>query len=160
MTELFNRLDFYISIIGIGLVLFLWGRRAWRRFMLRWQGIPTIRTDQLEYRSYAVEAPTEPAGTEVVEPIPTRESFIKWFESLSDNERLEVLASIRNEDGTYSYAESRVGKFIGGRVEDRIAQVRRLRDLPIPIKQGRILHIRDVAGERSIPWEPVKQQKA
>ena len=49
MTDLFNRLDFYISLIGIGLVVYLWGRRWWRRFIMS-RSAPTIqRTDQVRY---------------------------------------------------------------------------------------------------------------
>lgn len=37
-------------------------------------------------------------------------------------------------DGSYKYAESRIAKFIGGRTEDRIAQVRAIRGVVVPPK--------------------------
>jgi hypothetical protein len=47
--------------------------------------------------------------------------------TLDDDGVLEVLTTIRNPDGSWRYAESRIGKFAPGRLEDRIEQVRRIR---------------------------------
>jgi len=34
MVDLLNRFDFYFSLVCAGLVLYLWGRRRWRRFLM------------------------------------------------------------------------------------------------------------------------------
>lgn len=46
---------------------------------------------------------------------------------LSDEQLLEVLALMTDDDGNWRVVESRVSRFIGGRVEDRSAQVRAVR---------------------------------
>jgi hypothetical protein len=52
----------------------------------------------------------------------------------------------------WNLAESRVGRFIGGRLEDRIDQVREVRGVdPAPAPPGRQLRIRDEHGEHLIP---------
>jgi hypothetical protein len=65
---------------------------------------------------------------------------------------LDALSQVRTDDGEYRFAESRIGRFIGGRLEDRIAQVREVRGVEPP-PSGRTLKVRDAQGERVIPFE-------
>jgi len=92
--------------------------------------IPLAHQSEREHRSDAAEQPMErPAGTSF-------HSVIAFLEQLDDDGRLDILAQLRDEDGEWLYAESRVAKFIGGRTEDRISQVREVRGIPDPPKPG------------------------
>jgi hypothetical protein len=123
MTDLFNRLDFYISLIGIGLVIFLWARRKWRGVMSRRAPVPAPVPIAREHRSYAVEQ----AGTRSAEALP---DLVEQLGNVTDDTLLDILSHVRTADGEYRYAESRIARFIGGRTEDRIAQVRQARGIP------------------------------
>jgi hypothetical protein len=70
---------------------------------------------------------------------------------MDDDVLLEALSQVRNSDGEYRFAESRIGRFASGRLEDRIAQVRDARGVELPPPAGRMLQVRDAAGERLIP---------
>lgn len=80
-------------------------------------------------------------------------SLIADLEQCSDDELLALLAQLRGADGDFRYAESRVAKFIGGRIEDRIDQVRDVRGTTPPQAPGRVLRVRDDRGERVIPMD-------
>lgn len=99
-----------------------------------------------EQRSYAVEQRAELPGTEDGNDVP---DVLELLEQADDDQLLDILAGLRGEDGGYRFAESRVAKFIGGRVEDRLAQVREIRGTEKP--PGRLLRVRDERGERQIP---------
>lgn len=100
-----------------------------------------------EQRSHAVERPREHLGTEDGNDVPP---LVELLGTLDDDALLDILAGLRGEDGAYRFAESRVAKFIGGRVEDRLAQVREVRGTEKPTPPGRILRVRDERGERVI----------
>jgi hypothetical protein len=102
-----------------------------------------------EQRSHAVEQPREPSGTAVGNDGP---DLVEQLEHLDDDALLDILAQLRGADGEYRYAESRVAKFIGGRVEDRLTQVRDVRGTEKPAPAGRLLKVRDRAGERVISF--------
>jgi hypothetical protein len=88
-----------------------------------------------EQRSYAAEQPTEQPGTGGRNAVP---GLREHLGTLPDDVLLRELALVVSEDGTFKYAESRIAKFIGGRVEDRIAQVRAVRGTPPPPKKAPI----------------------
>lgn len=92
-------------------------------------------TSNAEPRSYAVGQRTEQTGTADRNAVP---SLSEHMGTLSDDALLAELALVTNADGTLKYAESRIAKFIGGRVEDRIAQVRVVRGLAITPKAAPI----------------------
>jgi hypothetical protein len=100
-----------------------------------------------EQRSYAVEQRREQMGTEDGNDVP---DLAELLEQLDDDQLLDILARLQSEDGAFRFAESRVAKFVGGRVEDRLAQVRDVRGTEKP-PSGRLLRVRDGAGERQIP---------
>jgi predicted outer membrane lipoprotein len=100
-----------------------------------------------EQRSDAVERSTEPRVTQPAEPVP---DLMEQLATLTDDELLDILARLPGEDDDYRFAESRIAKFIPGRVEDRLAQVRAARGTEKPPAPGRQLRIRDQAGERLI----------
>jgi hypothetical protein len=148
--------DFVVMFLTIGLVvlgllslLVGWLVRTWDRIMSRYAPVPTSQTDDAEHRSYAAEPPTEPSATEAAELVPY---LAEQLSDLDDDELLEVLALLKSPDG-YRFAESRIAKFIPGRDEDRISQVRAVRGVePEPAPAGRVLKVRDSAGERLIPY--------
>lgn len=99
-------------------------------------------------RSPAENGPMEPPGTDPMEPVPALRSTLA---RLTDDEMLEELALLPGDVDGYRYADSRIAKFIGGRVDDRLAQVRDVRGRAAPIK-GRALKVRDIRGEREIAF--------
>ena len=120
-----------------------------RFVMSRWASIPTLFPNRTEHGSYAVEQGRERPGTEDAEPVP---DLVERLERLDDDQLLDILALLRDADGAYRFAESRVAKFIPGRVEDRLTQVREVRHTEKPAPAGRLLQVRDTAGERVIPF--------
>jgi hypothetical protein len=122
--------------------------RAGAHIMSRFLGaagpVEPIATEQ---RSYAVERPREQPGTVAGELVP---ELLEQLEQLDDDALLDILAGLRGEDGAYRFAESRVAKFIPGRLEDRLAQVRDVRGTEKPMPPGRVLRVRDERGERVI----------
>lgn len=81
-----------------------------------------------ERRSYAVEPTTEQSGTVPVFP---PSAVIATLEQLDDDALLDILAQVK-KDGGERFTDSRIAKFIGGRIEDRVAQVREARAKSAP----------------------------
>jgi hypothetical protein len=102
---------------------------------------------EMEQRSYAVERSAEPSGTQAAELVP---ALVEQLATLGDDALLDILALLPGEDEGYRFAESRIAKFIPGRVEDRLAQVRSARGTERPPAPGRLLRVRDQGGERLI----------
>jgi hypothetical protein len=110
--------------------------------------VPAAAPIQAERRSYAMEQPTEQMGTEDEERVP---AIVAYLEQMTDDQLLDILAMVANDDGSPRFAESKVGRFIGGRLEDRIAQVRDVRgSVPPPPKPQPVLRVRDNGHERLI----------
>lgn len=124
--------------------------RVWRAFMSTLAWFQERYTMRMEHGSYAVERRREPLGTAGAEPVP---DLVERLSDLDDDTILGLLAQVQNEDGEYRYAESRIAKFIPGRVEERLAQVRAVRGTDKPLPPGRTLRVRDGGGERIIPFE-------
>lgn len=63
--------------------------------------------------------------------------------TMSNDEILYVMTMLRRNDGSYRFTEKRIAKFIGGRIEDRVAQVRAVREkhAPAPQAQGRAIPV-------------------
>ena len=104
-----------------------------------------------ERRSYAVEPTTEQSGTVPVFP---PSAVIATLEQLDDDALLDILAQVK-KDGGERFTDSRIAKFIGGRIEDRVAQVRDVRAKSAPPKQpdARQLTIRSRAeGEHVVSF--------
>lgn len=99
-------------------------------------------------RSYAAEPTSEPDGTPSPFPVPT---LWEQLGTLSDDELLDILARVQDANGIPKFADSRIAKFVGGRVEDRVAQVRDVRgSAPPPPKPPALLRVRDNGIERLI----------
>ena len=114
------------------------------------EAVPDNNTIKREQRSKAVE----PSWNDTeLSPGTSFRSVIDYLEQCDDDMLLDILAQLQNDAGDYRYAESRVAKFIGGRVEDRLAQVRAVRDTAPPLSPGRQLRVRDEQGERLIPMD-------
>jgi hypothetical protein len=153
--------DFWATVIIMGSIcsavwLFWPGKDTpsrWSRFvsflMSRYVVVPTPRPVAGEQRSDAVERSTEPSGTEDGNVVP---DLVEQLSALDDDALLDILARIHDADGEYRFAESRVAKFIPGRVEERLDQVRKVRHTEKPPAPGRVLRVHDQAGERVIPF--------
>lgn len=129
-----------------------WARwKAWAiaRYMSTPGPVPVLQENNTEQHSDAAEQPTEHPGTEGAEYVP---GLVEQLAALDDDALLEALALVQTEDGEYRFAESRVGRFVGGRLEDRIEQVRAVRGVETPPPPGRTLRVRDTEGERVIPY--------
>ena len=99
-------------------------------------------------RSYAVEPNWERDGSPAALQVPT---IAELLEQLSDDELLAEMALVKDANGKLKYADSRIAKFIGGRVEDRITQVRDVRGTEAPPrKPPAVLRVRDNGHERLI----------
>jgi hypothetical protein len=99
-------------------------------------------------RSYAVEPSWDRDGSPAAFQTPT---IAELLEQLSDDDLLAELALMKDANGNPKYADSRIAKFIGGRVEDRVAQVRDVRGTEAPPpKRAAQLRVRDNGHERLI----------
>jgi hypothetical protein len=130
MTDLFNRLDFWISLIGVGLVLYLWVRRWWRRFTMSTP--PPVR---YEYR------PAAPPETVAPKPLPQNQFLTpeNWHASQSepridlaaieeaDRETVIDILSVLKKDGEYLLSANKIRDLVGGAdavVKSRVASHR------------------------------------
>lgn len=78
-------------------------------------------------------------------------TIAELLEQLSDDELLTELAQVRDANGNPKYADSRIAKFIGGRTEDRVTQVRDVRGkAPPPPRPAPQLRVRADGIERLI----------
>lgn len=105
-------------------------------------------------RSHATEQPTEPRGTLSPDRVLR---FAELLSDLSDDTLLDVFARVKTPEGEDKWADSRVGKFIGGRLEDRIAAVRDIRGTTPPPPPGRTLLVSDGGEKRVIPFEGARR---
>ena len=152
-----------MGIVAAWPVIAQFGRASFQRFFVfEWSGLPDRIADMsssapdfsfvpnsAERRSYAVEQPTEQPGTAAAFPVP---ALVAALEQLDDEVLLDILAQLK-KDGCERFADSRIAKFVGGRIEDRVAQVRDVRAKSAPPKQpdARQLTIRSRAeGERVV----------
>lgn len=129
----------------------LW--QVWRDRYLMSRGaaiVPQSSAKETEQRPYAMgqagNGPEQAAGSMFL-------SVVRYLEQCDDDTRLDILAQMCDANGAWLYAESRVARFIGGRVEDRIAQVREARGIEAEQPPGRLLRVKDDQGERLIPME-------
>lgn len=66
-------------------------------------------------------------------------------------ERVRLLASWREADGTYSHSANKIVAFVGGQRDEVLALIREVRgELAEPYDPEKHLRIRDAAGERVI----------
>jgi len=109
----------------------------------------TLGALRREHGSHAAERSWELLRTEAGNDVP---DLVEQLEALDDDSLLDLLAQLCDEDGEWRFAESRVAKFIPGRVEDRLAQVRDVRGTEKPVPPGRVLRVRDSGDERVISF--------
>lgn len=128
-------------------------RRAYRQRVYDSEHMSTQKVSRVLFpndgnrRSYAVEPSLKPSGSGGAFRVPT---IAEQLEQLSEDELLVELARVRDINGNPKYADSRIAKFIGGRVEDRVAQVRDVRGTEPPQKPAAQLRVRDNGVERLI----------
>ena len=106
-------------------------------------GVPAQPQNDGNWRSDAVEQDREQPGTGNGNSVPDP---VALLEQLSDDELLDILARVKLPSGGERFADSRIAKFIGGRVEDRVEQVRVVRAKPAPQPQGRAIPVRERGG--------------
>jgi hypothetical protein len=150
--------DFVVMFVVVGMVLaglasvaLGWVLRQRDRFMSRYtMAVPRSYTRESEHGSQAVGR-----HGNGVEPLPETEfqSVIDYLEHCDNDVLLNLLAQLTDAEGDYRFAESRVAKFIPGRVEDRLSQVRAVRDTTPPPPPRRHLRVKDDHGERLIPMD-------
>lgn len=136
--------------LGLGSMLLGWLVRQWDRFMSRPATVSENNASTMGYRPDAVDQSGNSA--ERTPGIMSR-SVIAFLEQCDDDALLDILSLVPGADEEYRFAESRVARFVGGRVEDRIRQVREVRHTEPPPPPGRLLRVRDDQGERLIPME-------
>lgn len=151
-----------LVLLALGSAPWAWAwrevRGAWRYFVAaRWHGygqfadgIPDVHHGEREQRSQAAEHDRERPGTGEAERVP---ALVKLLAALSDAELLEVLALLPGEDEDFRFADSRLAKFIPGRVADNLAEVRVVRDKEAPPPPGRYIPVRDNGRERLLRVE-------
>ena len=105
--------------------------------------VPAQPQNDGNWRSDAVEHGREPLGTGNGNAVPDP---VALLEQLSDDALLDLLARVKLPSGGERFADSRIAKFIGGRVEDRGEQVRVVRAKPAPQPQGRAIPGRERGG--------------
>ena len=105
--------------------------------------VPAQPQNDGNWRSDAVERGSEQPGTGNGNSVPDP---VALLEQLSDDELLDILARVKLPTGGDRFADSRIAKFIGGRVEDRVEQVRVVRAKPAPQPQGRAIPVRERGG--------------
>lgn len=122
-----------VGLLAIGLISMAIGKIAqlWA-WLVDWRPtpitssratVPASRQNEREHGSDAVERSMEP-------PVGTAfQIAIDYLEQCDDDALLNILAQLQDGDD-YRFAESRIAKFIPGRVEDRLAQVRDARGEP------------------------------
>lgn len=144
MTDLFNRLDFYISLLGIALVLYLWGRRWWRSFWNTMSTPPVVRSKRMTAvlpDTVALEPPPPPRFG----PLPN------WVENRSeptidlvtlgqiDRETLIDVLSVLKKDGEYLLSANKILELVGGTAAEVKARVTSHRPKPpAPKVSGRL----------------------
>ena len=107
--------------------------------------VPNGAQNSGEPRSDAVEQGSEQSGTGERNRVP---ALVAQLEQCSDEALLDILARLKTPAGEERFADSRIAKFVGGRVEDRVEQVRavRAKPTPAPAPQGRAILVRDRGG--------------
>jgi hypothetical protein len=118
------------------------------RTMSSQPSVPLPAQRLTERGSYAVEPSWDRDGTPAAFQVPT---IAELLEQLSDDDLLAELALMKDANGNPKYADSRIAKFIGGRVEDRVKQVRDVRGTEAPpALPAAQLRVRDNGHERLI----------
>jgi hypothetical protein len=140
--------DSFCSWWGQGVQKAIHTRPIKARHMSSRAPVPAIERNDSSRRSYAVEQGSEQAGSDDAFRVP---ALWEQLEQLSDDELLDILARVKDANGNPKFADSRIAKFIGGRVEDRTNQVRDVRgSAPPPPKPPAVLRVRDNGHERLI----------
>ncbi len=140
----------------------------WRRYVtFTWHGVDALSTDMDDdYVTY--DADREGGSQNAVPPqgnamephrepvdgnlFPTDTAVIAYLGTLSETALLDILACVRQDD-TWAFAESRIGKFIPGRVEDNIARVRAVRgEAGAASSPARVIRVDGGKGELVVDW--------
>lgn len=141
-----------VGLVAAGLVSLLIGKVLdWRDALMSRasSSVPAAAGSAGTPQFHAEERPREPSGTVTWNDVL---SIAEHLSTLDDDALLAVLALVEDSGGDPRFAESRVAKFIPGKVEDRLNQVRKIRGTTPPPPPGRSLKVRDAAGERVIPY--------
>lgn len=111
-------------------------RAAWERYVTTFpqdgNAVPDLVPDGVPPHGNAGNID---AGTKII--------VASFLTECDDDELLTTLASVRGADGDYRFADSRIAKFVGGRIEDRVKEVRALRGKPAPPRaNARMVEVR------------------
>jgi hypothetical protein len=144
----------------VGLLL----RQRWQRYVeFRWHGVTrdyVTSEDDVDEGSLNTVPPQGNAMEPDWEPpvgnaFPTEQAVIAFLGTCSDAALLDILAQVKQGD-SWAFAESRIGKFIPGRVEDNIASVRQARGAAAPdapdAPPARIIRVNGGDHELIVDW--------
>ena len=110
--------------------------------MSRREDAPASFPNDGSRRSHAAEQDRERPGTAARSAFPAGvPTLAEQLTELSDDELLTLLAQLPGDADGWRFADSRLAKFIGGRIEDRVTQVRAARGTPARRRAMRILPI-------------------
>ena len=110
----------------VGLLL----RQRWQRYVeFKWHGVTRDYVTSEDDAEEGSQNPVPPQGN-AMEPA-WEQAVIAFLGTCSDAALLDILAQVKQGD-SWAFAESRIGKFIPGRVEDNIASVRQARGAAAP----------------------------
>lgn len=119
-----------------------WLTDRWRLYIM------SRRVSVPEYAQSAAGQRPDAVGQDVGQPGTDRagqsRTLAAHLGTLDDDALLDVIALIPGEDDDYRFADTRVARFIGGRVDDRIAQVRAVRGAPTTARPA--AYVTPIAG--------------
>ena len=147
----------------VGLLL----RQRWQRYVeFKWHGVTRDYVTSEDDAEEGSQNPVPPQGN-AMEPaweppagngFPTEQAVITFLGTCSDAALLDILAQVKQGD-SWAFAESRIGKFIPGRVEDNIASVRQARGAAAPdapdapdAPPARIIRVNGGEHELVVDW--------
>ena len=146
-----------------------------RRYVqFQWHGVNQLAStlaDDADAADYVTDVTDSKEGSQnvvppqgnVMEPdreptpgngFPADTQVVAFLGTLSDSALLDILAQVKQGE-QWAFAESRIGKFIPGRVEDNIAQVRRVRGEAAPVaapSPARIIRVNGGKDELVVDW--------
>ena len=113
--------------------------------------VPRSAQNEREHRSHAVEQGREQAGTGVQERVP---ALVAQLETRDNEVLLDVVSQVRDASGDYRFAESRVGRFIGGGLKTALPRCVLCGGADAsPPPPGRVVRIWTKEGSKAVAWD-------
>jgi hypothetical protein len=149
MEHVTNPLQFILVIGGMTLITALcfivYDARAPLAAMLRaaWERYVVAEHDAGNVVPDLIPDGVPPHGNNGNDDSGTKKIVVAYLTECDDDDLLMLLASVQSADDDYRFADSRIAKFVGGRIEDRVGQVRAMRGKPAPPRpNARMVNVR------------------